>query len=92
MIVEYKAKSNICGRKGSYTDTQYFGKDAIKFNAFGDTAQNIYKECETEKGRGIIIGVENSETFMDVYYIIYIPNTGETVFELVNNASFTIYE
>ena len=91
MIIEHKAKSNICGRKGSFTDTQYFGKDAIEFNAFGDTAQNIYKECETKKGKGIIIGVEDSETFMDIYYIVYIPSTGETTFELINNASFVIY-
>ena len=91
MIIEHKAKSNIYGRKGSFTNTLYFGKDAIKFNAFGDTAQNIYKECETKKGRGIIIGVEDNETFMDKYYIVYIPNTGETTFELINNASFIIY-
>ena len=89
MIIEHKAKSNICGRKGSFTNTQYFGKDAIEFNAFG--AHNIYKECETKKGRGIIIGVEDNETFMDIYYIVYIPSTGETIFELVNNASFVIY-
>lgn len=91
MIIEHKTKSNIYGRKGSFTNTLYFGKDAIKFNAFGDTAQNIYKECETKKGRGIIIGVEDNETFMDKYYIVYIPSTGETIFELINNASFVIY-
>lgn len=88
MIVKHKAKNGVCGS----IDTQYFGKDAVKFNAFGDTAQNIYKECETEKGRGIIIGVEDNETFMDVYYIVYIPSTRETTFKLVNNASFIIYE
>lgn len=92
MVITHQFTNNISGQEGSFTDTQYYGEDAIKANFLGDTAKDIYKECETEKGRGIIIGIEDSDSFMDIYYIVYIPQLGKTVFELVNNASFIIYE
>lgn len=79
-------------RQGPGTDTQYFGRDAEDFlesiNWHSDI-EYLGKECINRYNeRGIIIGVEDSESAMDYYYIVYSPETGVTTYELANSTEF----
>lgn len=68
---------------------QYFGEDLKNFKAKENIKKiiidNIYKECETYEGfRGFIIGIEDNYIYKDYYYIIWIPQTQEICYELMN--------
>lgn len=73
-------------------DTRYYGKDAEDFLEsinWHEEIDYIGKNCITDSGEeGVIIGFEDSESYMDYYYIVYIPETGKVDYALANSASF----
>ena len=75
-------------------DTQYFGNDAREFLKsinWNDIIDNIGRDCLTSKQDcGTIIGIEDSQCYLDIYYIIFVPSLEELQFELVNNRDFYI--
>lgn len=92
MIKETIIEKDLHGN-GPVTDYQYFGKDAVEFlksKGFDKDIEYLGKECITYKDkRGIIIGIENSNSFLDYYFIIYLIEGDKLCYELLNNASFT---
>lgn len=71
---------------------QYFGEDLDKFQARESIKKsilsNIYKDCEMDDGcKGFIIGIEDNYAYNDYYYIIWIPQTEQICYELVNGMS-----
>lgn len=71
---------------------QYFGEDVEKFPARQDIKNSILKsinkECTTPDGySGIIVGVEDNHSYNDYYYIIWVPESGKMIYELVNGMS-----
>lgn len=79
-------------RQDPSTDTQYFGKDAEDFLESINWHKDIEylgKECTTSGGKqGIIVGFEDSESAMDYYFIVYIPELDTVEYELANSAEF----
>lgn len=93
MILKYPFdEGGLLERPG--VDTQYFGKDAEDFlesiNWHSDI-EYLGKECITDRDQkqGIIVGFEDSESAMDYYFIVFIPETGEVYYELANSPTFT---
>lgn len=92
MILKYPFdEGGLLERPG--VDTQYFGKDAEDFlesiNWHSDI-DYLGKECITDEGKqGIIVGFEDSESAMDYYFIVFIPETGKASYELANSPTFT---
>lgn len=72
-------------------DTEYYGEDAENFlesiNWHSDI-EYLGKECITSQGVGIIIGVEDSQSASDYYFIVYIPNTREIFYQIANSQRF----
>lgn len=83
MIIEHPCKK---------VDTHYFGKDAEVFlKEIGWEGDVVYlgKECTVKSNnKGIIIGIEDSNTFMDYYYIVYVPAEDKLYYELANSSEF----
>ena len=51
--------------------------------------EHLYCDCITRTGDdGIIVGVEDSNSFLDYYYIVFIPSKNEVMYELINDSSF----
>ena len=49
----------------------------------------VYMVCTTDKGlQGIIIGIEDCNSFCDYYYIVYVPESKQVTYELANSADF----
>lgn len=70
----------------------YYGKDALQIEN-AEIAKVIkkylYCDCVTFKGnRGVIIGIEDSNSFLDYYFIVLIPSKKEIEYELVNDSNF----
>lgn len=92
MILKYPFdEEGLLERPG--VDTQYFGKDAEDFlesiNWHSDI-DYLGKECITDEGKqGIIVGFEDSESAMDYYFIVFVPETGKVSYELANSSTFT---
>ena len=90
MKLEIPFESGICNIPG--TDIRYYGEDAKEFLR----SSKLYKDIDlidrdyiTEDGdEGIIIGIEDSESFMDYYFIIFIPSKEIVKYELANNPEF----
>lgn len=91
MILKFPFEKGII-RLGSGVDTQYFGKDAEDFLESINWHKDIEylgKECTTSRGKqGIIVGFEDSESAMDYYFIVYIPELDTVEYELANSAEF----
>lgn len=92
MIIKKTIEKDLHGN-GPVEDVQYFGKDAeefLKSIKWDKSIKYLGKECTIDKNQyGIIIGFEDSNSFIDYYYIIYLPEIGQITYELANNASFT---
>lgn len=55
----------------------------------GKSINYLGKECTTDKGlQGIIIGIEDCNSFCDYYYIVYVPESKQVTYELANSADF----
>lgn len=90
MKLEIPFESGICDIPG--TDIRYYGEDAKEFLRSSKLYEDINligKDCITEDGdEGIIIGIEDSESFMDYYFITFIPSKEIVKYELANNPEF----
>ena len=90
MITKRSFEEGLSGGPG--IDTQYYGKDAEDFLEsinWHKKIDYIGRNCITDRGEeGVIIGFEDSESYMDYYYIVYIPKTGKVDYALANSASF----
>ena len=90
MIVKHSFEKGLSGLPG--VDTQYYGKDAKDFLEsinWYEEIDYIGKNCIIDGGKeGVIIGFEDSESYMDYYYIVYILETGKVDYALANSASF----
>lgn len=94
MILKFPYEKGLDGMSG--VDTQYFGKDAEAFlesiNWHSDI-EYLGKECTTSHNKnGIIIGFEDSNSYDDYYFIVYLPEEGKVVYELANSHLFKIIE
>lgn len=77
-------------------DVQYFGNDALNANIREDFKEDIKKylgkDCSIIRGEevidGVIIGIEDNNTFQDYYYIVYSPEKKQVFFQLCNDVSF----
>lgn len=91
MIIRETVEKDIYGR-GPVEDVQYFGKDAeefLKSIKWDKSINYLGKECTTDKGlQGIIIGIEDCNSFCDYYYIVYVPESKQVTHELANSADF----
>lgn len=89
MIIKRTVEKDIYGR-GPVEDVQYFGKDAeefLKSIKWDKSINYLGKECTTDKGlQGIIIGIEDCNSFCDYYYIVYVPESKQVTYELANSA------
>lgn len=90
MKIEIPFESGICDIPG--TDIRYYGEDAKEFlrsSKFYEDSNIIGKDYITDDGdKGIIIGVEDSKSFMDYYFIVFIPSKEIVKYELANNPEF----
>lgn len=69
------------------TDYRYYGKDAeefLKSIGWEHDIKFLGKECK----HGIIIGIEDSNSCADYYYIVYDPKTDKISYQLANNNEF----
>lgn len=91
MIIKRTVEKNLHGN-GPVEDVQYFEKDAeefLKSIGWDKSIKYLGKECATDKNQhGIIIGFEDSQSFFDYYYIVYIPETEKVTYKLANDADF----
>ncbi len=90
MIIKKPFEIGLNGESG--IDVRYFGKDAENFLRsikWDKSIEYLGKECIEDDKRGIIVGFEDSASYMDYYYIVYFPESGETTYALANNAEFT---
>ena len=70
-------------------DTQYFGKDAENFLENIGWKNYIGKDCRTDNGdKGIIIGFEDSQSYSDYYYIVFLPENKQVYYQLANSSEF----
>lgn len=71
---------------------RYFGKDIdVAVEKYPEDCKKEYigKGCYTsDEDYGIIVGFEYNEPMADLYYIIYVPETKETTYELSYDKSF----
>lgn len=94
MIIETNYDSDFLGREYPCKIIQYYGKDAIdctENESLNDLIQEVlFKECITSRGeRGIVIGFEINEVWMDDYFIVFVPGSNEIVcYENSNYAPF----
>lgn len=92
MIVEEEYKYNIYNELRPSSNISYYGISALQANVPKDIQEDIakylFKDCTTKEGKGIIIGFEDNEQYIDYYYIVYIPSSGKTTYELINNPDF----
>ncbi len=90
MIIKRQFEKGLTGLPG--VDTRYFGKDAENFLEsinWHTEIDYLGKECTADGDKtGIIIGFEDSESYMDYYFIIFIIETEEVVYQLANSSSF----
>lgn len=89
MIIERHINDNI---DEPIESIQYFGEDIEKFEAAPDAKEyitnNIYKECITWAGdKGFIVGIEKNYSYSDYYFIVYVPDKEQIVYELTNGAT-----
>ena len=91
MIIKRTVEKDIYGR-GPVEDCQYFGKDAeefLKSIKWDKSINYLGKECTIDKGlQGIIVGIEDCNSFCDYYYIVYVPESKQVMYELANSADF----
>lgn len=92
MILKYPFEKGLTGNSG--VDTHYYGKDAEDFLRsinWGSDVKYLGKECITSRTRqkGIVVGIEDSESAMDYYFIVFVPETGDVFYELANSPFFT---
>lgn len=91
MIIKKTIEKDLHGN-GPVEDVQYFGKDAeefLKSIKWDNSIKYLGKECTADKNQhGIIIGFEDSQSFFDYYYIVYIPETEKVTYKLANDADF----
>lgn len=90
MIVTSPFDKGLSGFPG--VDTKYYGKDAEDFLEsinWHTEIDYIGSDCITDEGKnGVIIGFEDSESFMDYYYIVYVPETDKVEYVLTNSPFF----
>lgn len=48
----------------------------------------IYKHADATFNESVIIGIEDCNSFCDYYYIVYVPESKQVVYELANSADF----
>lgn len=68
-------------------DYRYYGKDAeefLKSMNWEDDIKYLGKECKD----GIIIGIEDSNSYNDYYFIVYDPRINEIKYKLANGIDF----
>lgn len=85
MILEIPYDKGLYDENG--IDYRYYGKDAeefLKHIKWEGDIKYLGKECP----EGIIIGVEESNSYNDYYFIAYDPKTGKVNYPLINNATF----
>ena len=86
MIIERIENKNLHGDTGEWKVTQYFGEDALKIKnpkVIDLIKKYLGKDIRNDKGRrGIVIGWENNEPYLDYYYIVYYPDKEEVGYEL----------
>ena len=89
MIVKNSYDKDFLGREYPCDIIQFYGKDAIdctEIEYVNDLIREVlFKDCITSRGeKGIVIGYEINEVWMDDYFIIFVPRTNELYYELVN--------
>lgn len=93
MIVKTPFDKDLFGNDIRGENVEYYGKSAlfapISEHILKDVRENIGKKCTTRKGEGVIIGIEDNEQCFDYYYIVFVPELGTVVYELVNDPDFT---
>lgn len=83
MIHTQYTYKNIYNETGKFPVTHYYGKDVPdKFKKY------INCEVETKQGKGIILGIEDHRGVLDVYFMIYYPETDQWGYELCIDAQF----
>ena len=86
MIVERIQNKNLYGDTGEWKVTQYLGEDALKVEnpkVIDLIKKYLGKDVRGDKGRkGVVIGWEDNEPFLDYYYIVYYPDKEEVGYEL----------
>lgn len=89
MIKENIETKDIYGNEGEFKVTQYYGNDAITFAECHkrEDIKNwilscLSKDCNIRGEKGIVIGVEDNEVFIEYYLIVFIPETKEITYEL----------
>lgn len=92
MIIRRPFEKSISEYVKNGEDISYYGKDSLLVDN-AEVAkiikEHLYCDCITHTGnKGIIIGVEDSNSFLDYYYIVYIPSNGRIEYELINDQSF----
>ena len=92
MIVRKPFEKSISKYVKNGEDISYYGKDALLIDN-KDIAkamkEHLYCDCITHTGDdGIIVGVEDSNSFLDYYYIVFIPSKNKVMYELINDSSF----
>lgn len=85
MILEIPYTKGLYDENG--IDYRYYGLDAINFLIdmnWESDIQYLGKECD----EGIIIGIEDSNSHCDYYYIVYDPKTDKAKYILANDTKF----
>lgn len=68
---------------------RYYGNSAREFlKENKDEYELIGRSVKTEHGEGVIIGYEVNMAIRDLYWIVYIPETGMTCYPIVNDPKF----
>ena len=68
-------------------DYRYYSKDAEEFLKsinWENDIKYLGKECDY----GIIIGIEDSNSYSDYYFIVYDPRTNKISYQLANDQEF----
>lgn len=101
MILKRKVNKMLSGDindipKDERYDILYFGEDAMKPQkncpnwVQEDMRKYLGKTCvdRETKEEGIIMGFENSLSFLDLYYIVYFPESERVKYELMADSEF----
>lgn len=92
MIIRKPFEKSISKYVKNGEDISYYGKDALLIDnkeIAKRIKEHLYCDCITHTGNlGVIIGIEDSNSFLDYYYIIYVPSKDKIEYELINDPSF----
>lgn len=92
MVTSTSYDKDLYGREVKGVNTSYWGASALQIdneNIRQDMTKYLYKDCTIDGGqKGIIIGFEDNNQFLDYYYIVYVPELDKVVYQLCNDARF----